>query len=187
MNNYRNKNPLHHSKGFTLIELTLIIAILAILASIAIPKLGDMITAAKEASVKGKLGILRSAINIYYANSEGMYPTYIETSLPGIYIDSIPPLHIPPVRKFNNPGHFSDIVIETDEPIVDDTGAWVYFTNDNSIDLGVQRIRMGKGKKIGWDKREELSKIKYLELTPMGRIYIDCFHLDLKGRIWSTH
>lgn len=173
--------------GFTLIELTIVIAILGLIASIAIPKVSDLIIKAQEGSVRGKLGALRSAINIYYADQEGSYPVYIEDSLPGFYIDDIPPLYIPAVKRSGNPGHFSQEVIETDEPISADTGGWVYFTPDTTIPPGTQRIRKGLGKKLGWSKEGGPGKIKYLHLSPFGQIYVDCIHLDSRGGIWSAY
>ncbi len=62
--------------GFTLIELMLVVAILALLAAIAIPKFADMVDKAREARMKGNLGTLRSALSIYYADNEGLYPKY---------------------------------------------------------------------------------------------------------------
>ncbi|MBI5867496.1 MAG: prepilin-type N-terminal cleavage/methylation domain-containing protein [candidate division Zixibacteria bacterium] len=56
-------------KGFTLIELVIIIVILGIIAAVAIPKYVDMVTEAKVSAAKGALGGLRSAISIYYANT----------------------------------------------------------------------------------------------------------------------
>ena len=56
-------------RGFTLIELVIIIAVLGIIAAVAIPKYVDMISDAKESACKGALGGLRSAVSIYYANT----------------------------------------------------------------------------------------------------------------------
>ncbi|OQX92831.1 MAG: hypothetical protein B6D58_00945 [candidate division Zixibacteria bacterium 4484_95] len=58
-----------NQKGFTLIELVIIIVILGILASVAIPKYRSIVAESKEAACKGALGSLRSAISIYYANT----------------------------------------------------------------------------------------------------------------------
>lgn len=57
-----------NEKGFTLIELVMIIVILGILAAVAIPKYQDLSDEAKEAAARGALGGVRSAITIYYAN-----------------------------------------------------------------------------------------------------------------------
>jgi prepilin-type N-terminal cleavage/methylation domain-containing protein len=56
-------------RGFTLIELVIIIVILGIIAAVAIPKYVDMVTEAKKSAARGALGGLRSAISIYYANT----------------------------------------------------------------------------------------------------------------------
>lgn len=61
-------------RGFTLIELMIVIAIIGILSVIAIPKFVDLVDKAKEAATKGNLGALRSAIAIYYGDNEGIYP-----------------------------------------------------------------------------------------------------------------
>ncbi|MBI5574004.1 MAG: type II secretion system protein [Elusimicrobia bacterium] len=61
-------------KGFTLIELMIVVAIIGILAAIAIPKFADLIKKSKEGSTKGSLGALRSALTIYYGEQEGVYP-----------------------------------------------------------------------------------------------------------------
>lgn len=62
------------NKGFTLVELMVVVAIIGIIASIVIPKFADMIRKAKEATTKGNLGTLRSGVKIYYAGNEGIYP-----------------------------------------------------------------------------------------------------------------
>ena len=62
--------------GFTLIELMLVVAIVGLVATIAIPKFGNMIDKSIEASYKGNLAALRSALLIYYADNDGIYPRY---------------------------------------------------------------------------------------------------------------
>lgn len=62
------------TNAFTLIELMIVVAIIGILASIAIPKFADLIRKLQEATTKGNLGVLRSALSIYYVDNEGFYP-----------------------------------------------------------------------------------------------------------------
>jgi prepilin-type N-terminal cleavage/methylation domain-containing protein len=57
-----------NQKGFTLIELVIIIVVLGILAAVAIPRYQDITAEAKEASGRAALGALRSGITIFYAN-----------------------------------------------------------------------------------------------------------------------
>lgn len=61
-------NAIRNQKGFTLIELVIIIVILGILAAVAIPRYQDMSAQAREAAARGSLGNIRSGITIFYAN-----------------------------------------------------------------------------------------------------------------------
>ena len=109
------KSPRPSFVGFTLIELMLVVAIIGLLAAIAIPKFADLVTKSKEASMRGKLNSLRSALSIYYCDMEGVhggqYIWYL--TIGGKYLDEIPIGSIPTVPS-HPPTRASQIPLYSD-------------------------------------------------------------------------
>jgi len=85
------KSKKHIDNGFTLIELMIIVAIISILALIVLPKFGAMVQKSKEASTKGQMGSVRSAIQIYYLDNDQTYPSSF-SDLDSNYINDTTPL-----------------------------------------------------------------------------------------------
>jgi prepilin-type N-terminal cleavage/methylation domain-containing protein len=63
------------AKGFTLIELLIVVIIIAILAAIAIPQFSNSSTDAQESASIANLTTMRSAIELYRAQHNSMYPS----------------------------------------------------------------------------------------------------------------
>ena len=87
----------NNKKGFTLIELMIVVAIIGILAAVAIPKFADLINKSKEGATKGALSSVRSAIQVYYGDNEGWFPadTLACLTLSAKYIAAIPQAKMP--------------------------------------------------------------------------------------------
>ena len=71
------------NKGFTLVELMIVIAIIALLAAVALPKFASATEAAKVANVQGNLANLRTSLAVYYAKNKA-YPPYSTGATVGI-------------------------------------------------------------------------------------------------------
>ena len=67
------RKRLSNRKGFTLVELLVVISIIGILSAIAIPKFTDSTKTARGAKIQADLRTMESAFQIYYA-SAGSYP-----------------------------------------------------------------------------------------------------------------
>ena len=60
---------MNKEKGFTMIELVMVIVIIGILAAIAIPRFLDLRTNARQAACQQSGGALRAAISNFYASN----------------------------------------------------------------------------------------------------------------------
>ena len=117
-------------RGFTLIELMIVVAIIGILAAIAIPKFADLIRKSNEGSTKGNLGALKGALAVYYGENEGAYPQDDLTSLTvnGKYMQNIPPANMPPF-------HAKSTLVNV-AAAVNDTAGWLFDNISTDTNFG---------------------------------------------------
>ena len=117
-------------RGFTLIELMIVVAIIGILAAIAIPKFADLIRKSKEGATKGNIGAVKGALAVYYGENEGVYPTGDLSSLTagGKYLSNMPFADTPPF-------HSKALTVNVGTA-VNDAGAWMYDNDSTDTDWG---------------------------------------------------
>ncbi|OIO04722.1 MAG: hypothetical protein COX65_09610 [Elusimicrobia bacterium CG_4_10_14_0_2_um_filter_56_8] len=149
-------------RGFTLIELMIVVAIIGILSAAAIPKFAELIKKSREGATLGHLSAIRSALRIYYGDKEGLFPacpsgpnsTLLQSAMIPKYLDKWPDA----VTPGRHPSAVTVDVISGGDPADSDPtddGEWVYVGNSSDLD---------------W-----------------GRINVECYHQDLKGVVWSTY
>jgi len=147
------------SHGFTLIELMIVVAIIGILAAIAIPQFANLVAKSQEGRTKANLGTIRSALSIYYGDSEGWYPAAAAganlaiLTTGGRYLQTVPNADVPTTT--NSIGHAS-VSTETNFGGTADGGGWMY-------DQG------GAGS------------------STWGKVMVNCNHQDLRAQIWSSY
>jgi len=122
-----------NKRGFTFIELIMVIAILGILAVVAIPKYQDLTSQAKQASMKGIIGSVRSALSIEYARSAVNGNAAFPALTGAIFADGNLPAEV-----VSNPN--SNAVVTTNEnPIATftDAGGYVYNQTTGEVRFNV--------------------------------------------------
>lgn len=82
------------SRGFTLVELILVIVILGFLSAIAVPRLFDTSVDAKTATCKADLAAMREGISAFHLNSSlsgpHAFPTLAQMRTAGTVMEVIP-------------------------------------------------------------------------------------------------
>jgi general secretion pathway protein G len=106
-------------RGFTLIELMVVLAIIATLLSIAAPRYVGSLERSKEAVLKEDLYQLRDAIAKYYGD-KGRYPESIDALAAERYLRRVPV-----------------------DPITDSSLTWLTFASADAEQRGVFDVRSG--------------------------------------------
>ena len=158
------------SKGFTLIELMIVIAIIGILSAIAVPKFAHLIRKSNEAATRGNLATMKSAVSIYYSENEGKFPNTIGSltspvagGTSGKYLKEVPEVKIPPYG-----GNSSGRAAETATVTAGWAKGWMLNPNDINTAVSV-----------------EIDTSTSAKAT--GDIWIDATDTDSRGMVWFTY
>jgi len=116
-------------KGYTLLELMIVVAIVSILVTLAIPTFQQSAMKAKEAALKQNLFTMRAVLDQYYAD-RGDYPASLETLVEEKYLRAIP---VDPFTR--SATTWNEIFEEQEEG--DDSPAGVYDIKSGSDDLAL--------------------------------------------------
>lgn len=106
-------------RGFTLVELMVVLAIIALLISIVAPQYVGRIARAEEAVLRENLTLMRDALDRHYADA-GRYPASLEELVERRYLRGIP-----------------------DDPITQSKTTWIVIAPDDPRKGGVYDVRSG--------------------------------------------
>jgi general secretion pathway protein G len=95
-------------RGFTLIELMVVLSIIALLLTLAVPRYFGSIDKSKEAVLRENLNQMRDAISRYYAD-KGKYPESLDALAAEKYLRGVP---LDPVTESDK----TWIVVQPEDP-----------------------------------------------------------------------
>lgn len=138
-----NRQP---RKGFSLIEMVIVILILGIIAAVAAPRMFDTATTAKQNTTRQQLGVLRNAIEMYRARS-GIYPP---TGKLALAMESM--LNGPfPAPTFGDASDDKRVYYDASSdpavtviPDAAEDGGWAYKPANGSLKLNVAKGKLGE-------------------------------------------
>jgi MSHA pilin protein MshA len=119
-------------KGFTLVELVIVITVLGVLAAVAVPKFFDFTGDSKEAACRAAMGGVRAAVSDYYSYSStaagggtATYPTLSQLETDGTVMSNAGI----PDNPYSTGSDKNDVVAGTTKGTVvtsGTTGGWCY-------------------------------------------------------------
>jgi general secretion pathway protein G len=105
--------------GFTLIELLLVMTILGLLLSIALPRYWQSLDRAKETTLKQNLKVLRSTLDQFHGD-KGRYPADLEELVSNGYLRAVPV-----------------------DPVTESSSTWIVIMSNDGDQPGVVDVHSG--------------------------------------------
>jgi general secretion pathway protein G len=105
--------------GFTLIELMVVLAIIALLVSVVAPSYGGRIKKTEETVLREDLKIMREALDTYFADT-GQYPDTLQDLVSKRYLRNVP-----------------------SDPVTQSATTWIVVAPADSAKGGVYDVRSG--------------------------------------------
>ncbi len=128
-----------NKRGFTLMELLIVMTIIAILAAAIIPNFIGFDAEAKVAATKSNLDTLRSRITLFRAK-EGRYPASLQELVDKSYLDAgvkRPYLKVIPLEMVSSRNGSSANVTRTSEEPLTNSGGWAYIVDTADVHVNV--------------------------------------------------
>lgn len=134
----------HLRKGFSLIEMVIVILILGIIAAVAAPRMFDTATTAEQNTTRQQLAVLRNAIEMYRARS-GIYPPVnkLPEAMSTMLNGPFPSPSIGSVRDDASVYYDSDSDTATPVSPSPSSGGWAYKPVNGSLKLNVDVQEVG--------------------------------------------
>ncbi|TWT93985.1 prepilin-type N-terminal cleavage/methylation domain-containing protein [Stieleria varia] len=132
-------------KGFSLIEMVIVILILGIIAAVAAPRMFGTAEQAEKNTTRQQLAVLRNAIEMYRAQN-GSYPAAnaLPTAMTALLNGPFPAPTIGSAR--GDAAVYYDTDTNTSTPVVADStaaGGWAYKPANGSVKLNVAATEEG--------------------------------------------
>ena len=121
--------------GFTLVELIVVIAVLAVLTSIAIPRFMNANMSARGSKILADINACESAINIYYVKT-GSFPADIDVLIP--YYLAVWPK--PPIGNATVENHSNNMLLINNSATSYD---YVKPGSGSELDVRIGRVTLG--------------------------------------------
>lgn len=85
----RSTSDARRSHGFTLVELLVVMALIALLLTIAVPRYFNSVEKSREAVLRANLSLTRQMLDKYYGDN-GVYPEGLDALVSKKYLRSLP-------------------------------------------------------------------------------------------------